>query len=133
ASQERLERRAPPHHGGGLQCRENRQAINRCPVLSRQCIFHFATRLVRATAGDIQRYVRSLERAAKVGDVASYLSKIEALFTTCQGPCHEARVDIVERDPPEDVFWRVPEEDNGGRLRGLDDFPVAADQSARRQ
>jgi len=91
------------------QCRKNRQAINCCPALSRQCILNRATRLARAAAGDIHRYVRSLERAAKVGDVVSDSSKIEALFTICQGSCHGARVDIVEGDPPEDVFRRVAE------------------------
>ena len=69
-----------------------------------KCIFDHARCLIRVAASDIHRYVRSLKRATKVGDVASYFSKIKALFTNCQGPCQGTRVDVVEGDPPEDVF-----------------------------
>ena len=99
----------------------------------RQCALDFAQRLVWPTAGDIHRYVGSLERAAKVRDIPVYFSKIETRLAICQTPSYGLRVDVVKRDPLDDVFRPILEQDNGGILRLANNLPVPTHQTARRQ
>jgi hypothetical protein len=77
--------------------------------------------------------VRSAERAAEVGDVTLYFPEVEVLFKSCQALLHRARVDVAERDPLEDTLRRIQKYDNRGALRLVDSFPVATQQTARRQ
>src|SRR5258707_11478379 len=46
---------------------------------------------------------------------------------------HPAGVDIIKRDPPEDILGSTPKHDNGRVSCLVDNFPVATQQAARRQ
>ena len=98
-----------------------------------QRVPNFARRFVEATAGDVDGQIRSAERAAEVRDVSFYLAKVEALLTIRQIHWHRAGVDIVKRDPVEDILRNIPKHDNDGVSRLVNNFPVGAQQSTRRE
>src|SRR6266480_4333095 len=108
-----------------LFCSVERRSVNASLTLRND--------LVWPTAGDIHRYVGSLERAAKVPDVLFYFSKIETRLAICQTPSYGSRVDVVKRDPLDDVFRLILEQDNGGILRLANNLPVPTHQTARRE
>jgi hypothetical protein len=99
----------------------------------RQCIPDLARRLVGATAGDVNGHMRSAEGTAEVGNVPPYFPKVEALLTIRQILLHRPRVDVVKRDPLENIFGRIPKHDNDGASRLVDNFPGATQKPARRQ
>lgn len=92
----------------------------------RQRVLDPARRPVGVTAGDVNRHVRSAKGAAEVGDVPLYFPAVELLLTIRQILLHRAGVDIVKRDPLENILRRVPKHNNRGVLRLADKFPVAA-------
>src|SRR6266436_9783865 len=98
-----------------------------------QSVPNLARRLVGATGGDVDGYMRPEAGAAEVRDVSSYFAKVEALLTIRQTHWHPAGVDIIKRDPPEDILGSIPKHDNGGVSCLVDNFPVATQQAARRQ
>jgi hypothetical protein len=77
--------------------------------------------------------MRSAEGAAEVRDVSFYFAKVEALLTIRQIHWHQAGVDIIKRDPPEDILRNILKHDNGGVSRLVDNFPIATQQATRRQ
>jgi hypothetical protein len=77
--------------------------------------------------------MRSAERAAEVGDVSSYLAKVEVLLAIRQIHWYRAGVDIIKRDPPEDILGSIPKHDNGSVSCLVDNFPVATQQATWRQ
>lgn len=98
-----------------------------------QSVPNLARRLVGATAGDVDRHIRSAEGAAEVRDVSFNLAKVASLLTIRQIHWHRAGVDIVKRDPVEDILRNILKHDNGGVSRLVDNFPVAAQQATRRE
>jgi len=77
--------------------------------------------------------MRFAEGAAEVGDVSFYFAKVQAPLTIRQIHWHRAGVDIIKRDPPEDILGSIPKHDNGGVSCLVDNFPVATQQATRRQ
>jgi hypothetical protein len=69
--------------------------------------------------------MRSAERAAEVGDVPSYFPQVEALLMIRQILLNRAGIDVVKRDPFEDILRRIPKHDNGGVWRLVDNLLVA--------
>ena len=92
----------------------------------RQCVLDPVRRPVGVTAVDVNRHVRSAKGAAEVGDVPLYFPAVEVLLMIRQILLHRAGVDVVKRDPLENIFRRVPKHNNPGVLRLVDNFPVAA-------
>ena len=101
--------------------------------MSYQSLPDLARGLVGATAGDVDGNMRSAERAAEVRDVSFYFAKVEALLTVRQIHWHRAGVDIIKRDPPEDILGTIPKHDNGGVFGFVDNFSVATQEATRRQ
>ena len=92
----------------------------------RQCVLDLARRLVGATAGDVSEHVRSAKGAAEVGNVSFYFPEVEVLLMIRQILMHRAGVDVVKRDPLENILRHVPKHDYSGVSRLVDNFPVAA-------
>src|SRR5262245_57984828 len=82
-----------------------------------QCIPDLARRLVETTAGDVNGHMGSAEGTIEVGNVPLYFPKVEALLTIRQILLHRPRVDVVKRDPFENIFGRIPKRDNDGASR----------------
>ena len=99
----------------------------------RQRVLDPARRPVGVTAGDVKRHVRSAKGAAEVGDIPLYFPAVEVLLTIRQIPLHRAGVDIVKRDPLENILRRISKHDNGGVPRFVDNLPVATEEPTRRQ
>ena len=62
-----------------------------------------------------------------------YFSKVKALLSIRQTSLYRARLDVVERDPLEDILGRILEHDNCGVLHLVDNRPVATHHPARWQ
>ena len=69
----------------------------------------------------------------EVGDITLYFPQVEAPLSIRQTLMQRAGVDIVKRDPPENILRRISQHENGGVPHSVDNLPVATQQPARRQ
>ena len=77
--------------------------------------------------------MRSAEGTVEVGDITLYFLQVEAPLTIRQMLLQRAGVDVVKRDPLENILRRISKHDNGGVPRFVDNLPVATEEPTRRQ
>jgi hypothetical protein len=77
--------------------------------------------------------MRSAEGTAKVGDVPLDFPKVEARLMIRHILLHKARIDVVKRNPLEDILRRIPKHNNSGISYSFDHFPVGPQQPTWRQ
>jgi hypothetical protein len=92
-----------------------------------QCPRAFFSRMILALAVHLKGLGLALRSVSQVSMAAwSSATEVEALLAIRQILLHRAGVDVVKRDPPENILRRISKHDNGGVSRLVDNFPVAA-------